>query len=817
MSAADHMGGIANKQATEQGSQKTGQGQGSTVITTFNLAEHAERHEYQGEADISKSLIIKGGNLFMLLDQQGNTDIDTNEAHGLYFHDCRFLSKFTLQLGEQVLVPLLDSDAGDEVAEFELVNSAVMLSEAPGVHPSPPGKRPGQPGGGPTAQPEQIPAQSIGVSRRIHLDDKLEQTISIANFDDQPLHTELRLYFDSDFLDIFTIRGTKGGKRGTFLPPKVDNGMLKLAYNGADQHLRCTAISFDQTPTSLEADKGLAVYQLDVAPRQKWQTQITIELEDRPLTEEAEKAEETRVDNDAVVRKGTLEETPNRPPVPVRQSRQQNKQSRKVSLLPLVGDNLKDFANVEGQPIEIESDNQLFNRVLERSFADLRMLLTYQREDIFFAAGVPWFVTLFGRDSLTTALQTIVYNPSIAAGTLQLLASYQGTHDDQWREEQPGKILHELRVGEKSNLREIPFTPYYGTVDSTPLFLILMGEYLRWTGDYDLFKQLMSNVNAALDWIDKYSERSASGFLEYGGHNRGGLSNQGWKDSGNSIVNSDGKLATPPIALVEVQGYVYKAKTLLAPAFRATGNAETAQRLEHEAAELKDKFNQKFWMPQHNFYAVALQKDEKQVDSIASNPGQALWTGIVPDERASQVRDRLMQSDMFNGWGIRTLSAQEVAYNPFDYQVGAVWPHDNSIIAAGLKNYGFNKEALQVMTAIYNTASLLANYRLPEVFAGVERARESRPVKYPVACRPQAWAAGTVPFMLSSVLGLEPDVPNSTLRVVRPALPDWLPHLSVYNLRVGGKRASLAFKLEGNVTEVRLIEADAGLGVAVIY
>ncbi len=420
-------------------------------------------------------------------------------------------------------------------------------------------------------------------------------------------------------------------------------------------------------------------------------------------------------------------------------------------------------------------------------------------------------------DSLITAIQTLIYNPSVAKGTLELLAGYQGTKTDQWKDEQPGKILHELRVGERANLHEIPFTPYYGTVDATPLFLVLMSEYLRWTGNYDFFRKLLPNVQAALEWIDKYGEHTASGFLAYGGHSTGGLANQGWKDSGNSIVNSDGTLVTAPVALVEVQGYVYKAKISLVPAFEAIGDKATAKRLEQEATLLKDKFNHKFWLSQHNFYAVALQKDERPAESIASNAGQALWTGIVTPERAGLVSKRLMQPDMFNGWGVRTLSAAEKAYNPFDYQVGAVWPHDNSLIAAGLKRYGFNQEATRIMTGVFTTASLLSNYRLPEVFAGVEQPVETHPVKYPVACRPQAWAAGSIPFMLTTLLGLEPDLAHSTLRIVKPILPDWLPRLKICNLAVGDKMVTLEFRHQDNHINVTIINRDANLKVQIDY
>ncbi|HEX2910147.1 MAG TPA: glycogen debranching N-terminal domain-containing protein [Chloroflexia bacterium] len=814
----------------------SGQSAGSSVISTFSHADSGQQIKYQGEADISKSLILKAGNLFMLLNQRGDADIDFNQADGLYFHDCRFLSKFTLRLGDQYLTPLLSSAAEDEMAEFELVNPAMVLVEAPGVSPSPPAIRPGQPGSDqPTAQPEKIPAQSIGVSRRIELGANLTQTITVRNFNRQPMTLALRLEFDSDFLDIFTIRGTSGGKRGTFQPPQAAKNSLKLCYMGADNHLRTTTLDFAPDPDRIEVEHGEVIYQLDLEPHGCWQGQVTVSVEDKNIaaTKEdkreaakthAKNGQDKTATNDGSGQDFTgnkLEETPSGGLVSRPKGSQHGLQSQRVRLLPLVGDqtkiDLQPYIKDDSSPIEIESPNQLFNRVLKRSFDDLYMLLTYQGQELFFAAGVPWFVTLFGRDSLITALETLAYNPGIAAGTLQLLAAYQGKEVNEWKDEQPGKILHELRVGERANLGEIPYTPYYGTVDSTPLFLILMGEYLRWTGDFELFKRLLENVRAALHWIDRYGDIEGDGFVEYASKSAGGLSNQGWKDSGNSIVNKDGSLVTPPVALVEVQGYVYKAKTLLAPAFRTIGDNFTAQRLEIEAAELKEKFNKSFWMPDEQYYALALQKGGQQAQAIASNPGQALWTGIVPPDRAALVRDRLMQPDMFNGWGIRTLSAEAKAYNPFDYQVGSVWPHDNSLIAAGLKQHGFGEEAARIMTGLFMTAGFLPDYRLPEVFSGVSREREPYPVKYPVACRPQAWAAGSIPFALSTILGLEPDLPNQALQITKPVLPDWLPGLTIYNLAVGSYRTSLEFSRTDSGTEVRLLQQDGDLKVNVSY
>lgn len=810
---------------TENSSSKANQAkdnsaQGNSVINTFDpdIKKQPSR-KYSGEADISNSLVVKGGNLFMLLDTQGDADIDVNAAHGLYFHDCRFMSKFNLKLGKHTLIPLLHTDAQDEVAEFELVNPALALQEAPGVNPNQPANQRGSHANSDNEQNhEHIPAQSIGVSRRIELNDKLQQTIRIQNFNQKRVEIELLLEFDSDFLDIFTIRGTQGGKRGEYLRPSFENNLLKLDYKGADNHLRSTSISFDTDPTLVEADKGRATYHLILDKQETWESVLTITLEDKPLSQDARQGQAVIVNHNAPVKTGPLETEPAQPLISTRKAHRHAVKNKAMALIPPdSGTSVSSFADLSDTPVCIETSNELFNRVLERCFSDLRMLLTSQRSDIFFAAGVPWYVTLFGRDSLITAIENITYNSGVAAGTLRLLASYQGTHDDSWRDEQPGKILHELRVGEKANLREVPFTPYYGTVDSTPLFLILMGDYLRWTGDYALFKELQSHIEKALEWVDKNGDRDANGFLVYGSRDEKNLANQGWKDSGNSIVNSDGSLAKPPIALVEVQGYVYKAKTLLAPAFAAIGDTERGQRLQKEADDLKRLFNQKYWQSDMNCYALALQRDEQPAKVIASNQGQTLWTGIVPPERAQAVRDHLMKPEMFNGWGIRTLSAAEKAYNPFDYQVGSIWPHDNAIIAAGLKYYGFRDEAAAIMTGLYNAATLLPNYRLPEVFAGVARDAEHSPVKYPVACRPQAWAAGAIPFLLSKLLGLEPNVAAKTLHVIKPQLPSWVERVTLTNIKVGNKSASLEFVQNNKRTDVKVLDHDTNLTVEIEY
>jgi glycogen debranching enzyme len=391
----------------------------------------------------------------------------------------------------------------------------------------------------------------------------------------------------------------------------------------------------------------------------------------------------------------------------------------------------------------VHTDHELLNQVLDRGLRDLGVLQSVLEGQRFFSAGLPWYGTLFGRDSIIAALQTLSFEPQIAAQTIHLLAKYQGTKTDEWRDEEPGKILHEFRRGELAHLNEIPQTPYYGAVDSTPLFLILIGEHARWTGDLSLFQEVQKNVESALHWIDHYGTSVCNRYLSYATKSKKGLGNQGWKDSGDSIMNADGSLATQPVALVEVQGYVYRAKLLIAELYQCSRDLARASHLREEAAELKTHFNQDFWLDEKKFYAIALQKDGRPAAVISSNPGQSLWSGIIDEGRAKAVVQHLMASDMFCGWGIRTLSSCERRFNPIGYHLGTVWPHDNSLIAAGFRHYGFDDQALRVFDGLVKAAADFEHFRLPEVFAGFTQQEFPVPVRYPVACHPQAWAAGS--------------------------------------------------------------------------
>jgi glycogen debranching enzyme len=607
--------------------------------------------------------------------------------------------------------------------------------------------------------------EHLGIRRERVLSDRIVERLTVQNFATREVLINLQLTFDDGFEDMFVVRGHEPGRRGHVRHPWWEGGQLRFAYAGADGRTRSAALAFDPAPER-RGHAGELSYALRLPRGGQAVIQVTIGLTDEGP--------------------GALEPVP----VPVR-----------------------------GHPglraAAVTTSNPLFDRVLERSFRDLRMLLTRERGSTFFAAGVPWFVALFGRDSIITALQMLAYDRGIAATTLKLLAQHQGRVEDHGRGEEPGKILHELRIGEMANLGEVPQTPYYGTVDATPLFLILLVEYLRWSDDRQLWRRLRPAAEAALAWIERWGDSDGDGFVDYRAGVGHGLDNQGWKDSWNSMVHPDGTLAEPPIALVEVQGYVYRAWRGMAWLLRREGEAAAAERLEAKAADLRRRFAAAFWMPRRRYLALALERGGRQVTTLTSNPGQALWGGIVEERHAAAVAGALLGPRLFSGWGVRTVAKGEDCYNPIDYHVGTVWPHDNSLIAAGLKRCGRDAATLELFTGVFEAATRFRNYRLPELFAGFPRDQYAVPVRYPVACSPQAWSAGSLPFLLTTCLGLEPDSTRGLLEVRRPALPPWLPEVTLTDLRVGESRTALRFRLEAEGVRVSVLERHADLEVRV--
>jgi glycogen debranching enzyme len=585
----------------------------------------------------------------------------------------------------------------------------------------------------------------------------LFEVITFQNFGLQRIEFPAALTFRAAFEDVYAVRELLPEQLGTLHQPAWTDGALGFVYDGKDGRYRSLTGHFPPQPYATEGTT--AYFRLRLAPREHQQLSVSLVVAESPTPDEVRARGNDRPGFSSV--KTVLKRAPEQ---------------------------------WRGDRTGVHSDSLLLDRILERSFGDLRVLRSTIEAEEFFAAGVPWFVTLFGRDSLLTALQTLAYAAGIAEQALRLLASYQSQRIDTWRDARPGKILHELRIGEMARVGEIPHTPYYGTIDATPLFLILVAQHAAWTGQLTLFHELRGPIEAALEWMAKDGDRDGDGYLEYQSTSGRGLINQGWKDWGDAIVNADGSLATPPLALVEVQGYVYWAKILSADLFRRAGEPGRADRLRQQAEDLRARFNRDFRLGDHGFYAPALRADKKPASVLSSNPGYALWAGIADPTKAQRALERLMAEDMFNGWGIRTLSECERRYNPLGYHLGTVWPHDNALIAAGFRRYGFDEAARQVFTAVVEAAMHFAHHRLPELFAGFPCQDYGVPVRYPVGCHTQAWAAGSVPYLVEVLLGLVPEAFERRLRIVRPLLPNFVDRLEVRRLRVGSATADLKFE-----------------------
>lgn len=709
---------------------------------------------------IAKAVVIKDGNVFFLAPPDGEVPMTPGHGFGLYYHDCRYVNGYEITVG----------DMHPEVlaAQSSEVGRAVFLLTTPDF---------ATPGG------RRVHRETVGLKWERVIDAAhclLHERLDIQNFSSEPVEFPLTLRYQAGFEDVFEIRGIIREVKGKLFRPKWNDKCLRFAYEGTDQVLRSLSVHFEPHPDEV---KGNAVlFNVKLQPNEIKQIRICLEISESHTG-------------------------PNTRPA----------QANVFRDLPSVIQGIKSAVD---KWIRLEtafrSDSHALNRVMRRSLMDLHMLKTTNASDEFFAAGVPWFVSLFGRDSLITAIQTLAYGPDTAADTLRLLARYQGIEVNPWRDEQPGKILHELRVGELARTNKIPHTPYYGTIDATPLFIILMSRYAEWTGDAALFHELRPNIERALEWIDCYGDVACNGYVSYLSNTDKGLINQGWKDSGDAIVTADGRLGQPPIALVEVQGYVYMAKKSIADLYARIGEQERAGRLRAEAEALRVRFNRDFWVEAEGCYALALEAENRPCTAMSSGPGQALWTGIVDPDKAARTVDRLMQPDLFSGWGIRTLSANERRYNPMGYHLGTVWPHDNSLIAAGFRRYGCDEAASRIFVGLLEAAMEFEDYRLPELFTGFARKDYGAPVRYPVACHPQAWAAGSFPFLVETALGLVPEGFDDRLRVIRPYLPECINDVIIRHLKVGRGAVDLRFmrKHDGSI-EVQVMNVVGTLSVQI--
>jgi glycogen debranching enzyme len=594
----------------------------------------------------------------------------------------------------------------------------------------------------------------------------LYETVKTTNFYPKPVSFNISYLFDADFHDMFIIRGFQSGKVGQRTGTSVNEKGMSLEYAGADDVKRETRISWSASP-SLIKEEGEVAFDLSLQPGES--NEITFFI--APFID------------------GEGPEN-----IPTDKAIQALKDS---------------YQQWNDRSTHIESDDPLFNKLFYRGVQDLRVLLTDLGYGKFPVAGLPWFAVPFGRDSLITALQMLSLNPEIAKGTLKTMVAYQGQEMNPWKDEQPGKIMHEIRYGELANTDQVPFTPYYGTVDATPLFLILLVEYYRWTGDKAIVEELLPNVEKALEWIDQHGDRDGDAFVEYYQESSKGLGNQGWKDSGDSIVHKNGDYAKAPIALVEVQGYVYQAKSGLADILDTFGKTELSERLRKEAELLKKRLDEAFWMEDEQFYALALDHEKKQVGSVTSNPGHLLMSGMLSTEQAKKVTDRLVASDVFSGYGIRTMSSQEVAYNPMSYHDGSIWPHDNSICLLGMAKSGYQEQSNVVIEGLLKATEGFEYYRLPELFCGYGVEQHERPVKYPVACSPQAWAAAVPIVFVQAIMGLFPDAGQSKI-YLRPTLPNRLNRLKVSHLRIGDGYLDIEIFRDGGTTKYKVLNNTTG-------
>lgn len=618
-----------------------------------------------------------------------------------------------------------------------------------------------------------VPNGTVHLHRTKYLlDGMCFEEVTAHNYGDEPVEINLAFTFGADFADIFEVRGTERAKRGVLLPPTVANGSVVLSYRGLDNIVRRTAVQCSAS-TAVFTDSAVTL-PIRIGPHEETAVRLTIACE---------------------------QNGENRSTLNHHQGFARLKQTRTVC--PLAG-------------VDIFTSNEQLNDWLNRSLADLRMLTVATSSGPYPYAGVPWFSTVFGRDGLITAAELLWVAPDLARGVLAYLAATQASHRDPEIDAEPGKILHEVRNGEMAQLREVPFGRYYGSVDSTPLFLVLAGAYYERTGDREFLRSIWPNVIAALDWMEHYGDVDGDGFIEYARKSEHGLVQQGWKDSHDSVFYSDGRCASGPIALCEVQAYVYAAKSKIASAAGDFGFDELAAKLRREAEHLKKKFNDEFWCDELSTYALALDGVKRQCRVRSSNAGQCLWSGIAQPGRLRSTIESLLSPALFSGWGVRTIATVEKRYNPMSYHNGSVWPHDNAIIAAGVTQFRDKELALRILSGLLDLSVFTELHRLPELICGFAREPGKGPTLYPVACSPQAWASGAVFLILQSCLGLSIRARESRVCFYYPALPDAVEFVRIRDLRVGQASVDLVLERHAETVLVDIERRSGDLDVVVI-
>ncbi|HEY6430983.1 MAG TPA: glycogen debranching N-terminal domain-containing protein [Acetobacteraceae bacterium] len=667
---------------------------------------------------------------------------------GLYFFDTRLISAWAVYANGEPWDLLNGGAVTYDSARVFLTNRSFLTEDGP------------------------VPAHSLGFALSRAIGGGLHEDLDISNYGRKPVRFNLEIAYRSDFADIFEVKSGKIVRRGRIETHWSEaEQRLRTVYHNQD-FVRAVTVTTHCAPSPVYAN-GRLTFEVRLAPGESWHSCLLYDLAngDKHYLAPRECSHHARQSHHA---RG-IEEWRQR-------------------VLKLYTSN-EDFYHFYHQAIE--------------DMAALRLPTEGSDHMVFIpAAGLPWFVALFGRDSLIVSLQNMLVYPEFARGAIDVLGRLQATERDDYRDAEPGKILHELRYGELAHFKLIPHTPYYGTADATPLYLIVLHSAWRATGDHSLIDRYLPNAEAALSWIDNWGDRDGDGFQEYQTRSPAGYENMAWKDAGDSMTYLDGTPVKGPKALCELQGYVYDAWLRMAEIYDELGNADRAGELRAKAQKLFERFNDAFWDEGSGFYAYMLDGEKRPVWTVASNPGHLLFSGIVPEDRAERVVARLMAPDMNSGWGIRTLSADHPAFNPYSYQNGSVWPHDNGIIAEGFKRYGFAQEAAQIAHDISLAAGFFLMDQVPELYSGVQRARDAFPVQYLGANVPQAWAAGSAFMLVQSLLGIQPDAPRGRL-FVDPWLPDWLPDITLQDLRLGKKTFDVRFWRDGETTRWEVLRGDA--------
>jgi len=681
-----------------------------------------------------RARVLKSGDTFAVLDPSGDVLSGRDSSDGLFHRDTRHLSHLDLTIAAERPI-LLSSVVRDDNASLTCDLTNGDLEDANGDI---------------VLEHDLV---HIRRSKFIH-EDAVFERIAVRNFADRPLAIEIALRFAADFADLFEVRGAKRSRRGRMLEPVVDADGVRLAYVGLDDEERTTRLRFEPVPSSLGPDR--ATFERLLPPGGEMVLHLEIGFTASAL-----------------------------PAAPALRFRTAAIEARRA------------LRRAASRAASVATSHEQLNGTLRRGISDLAMLATDTPHGPYPYAGTPWFSAAFGRDALITAFQMLWLDPELAGGVLRFLAAHQAEHEDAVSDAEPGKILHEMRFGEMAALGEVPFRRYYGTIDATPLFVMLAGAYLARTDDVATIRTLLPAIDRAVGWIDAYGDRDGDGFVEYGRRTREGLQNQGWKDSHDSVFHADGRFATGPIALCEVQAYVYGAKRAAADIAGRLGDEARAAALAGQAQALAGRFADAFWCPDLGTYALALDGEKRPCRVRASNAGHALLAGIATREHADIVARTLMGNASFSGWGVRTLARGEARYNPLSYHNGSVWPHDNALIAIGLARYGYKREAARLLEGLFQVSNYMDLQRLPELFCGFSRRPGQGPTLYPVACLPQAWAAAAPFALIAACIGLEIDPRRQVVRLDRPVLPAFVDEIIIRNLSVGAGRVDLAIRRAG--------------------